>query len=490
VPLGCGIAGRVARDGKPVLVQDARATPRATRANDPDLASSFLSAPIAMSVPIASHARIVGVLNVTNPRDGRALTPEDLDWAQAMGTQIGVALESMRRLAEVRRAYDSLREAQDQLVASERLKAVGQMAAGVAHDFNNWLAVILGRTETCLLRLDSAAEIDRSSLRTDLEAITRTAIQGADAVRRVQDFTRPRSDAPQDRVLLSRVVREAIEMTRPKWRGEVGSRGKSIEIDTSIGDTPAVLGSAHELSQVLSNLIFNAVEAMPDGGRLSFRTGIDGGRVFAEVADTGQGMDEGTRARLFEPFFTTKATGNGLGMSIVQGIVHAHGGTIDVQSAPGAGTRFRLAFPAAQVDACTTLPDAEPAVDARRARILLVDDDQAVRETLRDILEAIGHEVVAVSSGPQATRACDTGRFDVVITDFNMPGMSGLEVAAELRRRDGGLPVILLTGWAASPEADLLAEAGIEMTLTKPCSVDTLRKAVAAVVQRVATGRA
>jgi signal transduction histidine kinase len=478
VPVGEGIAGRVARDARPFLVQDVKADPRMQGAGMADLANSFICAPLVLSVPIVSHAKTLGVLNVTNRRSGQPFTPEDLEYVQGMASQIAVTVESARRFEDLQHAYESLRNAQQQLVVAARLQAVGQMAAGVAHDFNNALAVILGRTETCLLRLDAGGEIDRDAMRNNLETIAKVALQGAGAVRRVQDFTRIRKDAPRGRVDINQVIRDSVEMTRPKWRGEAGARGKEIQIELSLDDIPPVRGNSHEISQVVSNLIFNAVEAMPEGGQLSFHTSLAGDRVVVEVVDTGVGMDEEAKRRVFEPFFTTKPTGNGLGMSIVYGIVLRHEGTIDVESAPGRGARFCLAFPVVTGSGDDVIEDPEPDTVPRHARILFVDDDEIVRQTIQYALEDGGHQVVAVSSGPQAIDAFDPAQFDVAITDFNMPIMSGVELACRLRERDGDLPIILLSGWANLEEEEAIRRAGIGFVLSKPCQAETLHRTV------------
>jgi len=276
-------------------------------------------------------------------------------------------------------------------------------------------------------------------------------------------------------VCLNDVVRDAVEIARPKWEAESKAQGKQVELAMNLREIPDVSGNVYELTQVVSNLIFNAVEAMPEGGRIAITTTSDGGRVTMRVADTGTGMDEETRKRLFEPFFTTKETGQGLGTSIVFGIVSRHHGEVSVDSELGKGTVFTVTFPVLGDRRTEQAP--EPAETHRsfaEARILLVDDDDLVRETHGEVLKAGGHHVVPVRSGAEAVELCGSAEFDLVITDMSMPGLSGLDLATRLKRIDAGLPVVLLSGWAVQELEEKVREAGIDHILVKPCLMEDL----------------
>jgi CheY-like chemotaxis protein len=478
VGLGDGIAGRVALTGRHFLVRDAATDERIEPREGENLSGSFISAPIVLSMPIKSAEKVSGVINVTNRRSGVPFDEDDVGYLSGLAGQLAVAIERARHFDDLQRAYRSLKSTQDQLVFSERLKAIGQMAAGVAHDFNNSLSVILGRTQLVLRRL-AAPDANVGQIRGDLETIEKISLQGAETVKRVQEYTRLRKDLPHAIVDLNVVVREAVEMTRPKWKEESEVRGRRIEVELELGDVPAVAGNLYELTQVVGNLIFNCVEAMPQGGTIGFRTRRDAEEVVLEVRDTGVGMGEETLSRLFEPFFTTKETGQGLGTSIVWGIVTRHLGSIEVDSAIGEGTTVKIRLPRFRGNATEQDSAGRPGGgESKVARVLLVDDDDMVRETYESALAMHGHEVTPASSGRKALEALAGGPFDLIVTDLSMEGMSGLELSRAVRRTDGLTPIILLSGWAIQQDEEQVRAAGVDLVLAKPCPIGRLLAAV------------
>lgn len=482
VALGEGIAGRVAQTGEPFLVTDAATDLRVDER--PDLSSSFISAPIAFSVPIKSEREIFGVVNVTNRASGKPFTADDTAFLSGLAGQLGIVIDGARRSDQLHKAYQSLRVMQDQLVFSERIKAVGQMAAGVAHDFNNSLSVILTRAQFAINRLEDGAP-DLDSIRADLETIVKTSLQGAETIKRVQEYTRIRKGSPNASVDLNAVILDAVEIARPMWKEQCEAVGVSVEVITDLGPIEAVSGNVYELTQVVNNLIFNAVEAMPDGGTIRISTRVDEGRVRMQVTDSGTGMSDETRQRIFEPFFSTKETGQGLGTSIIFNIVERHQGRIDVESELGKGTSFTIRLPIFTGDLASEGPIAEPeTLPPVESRILLVDDDATVRETNAEILGCGGHTVTAVASGSQALKRLQRERFDLVITDLSMPGMSGLELAEKIRSFDSELPVLLFSGWAIQEQEEKLAAVGIEHVLAKPCLMEDLLATVQRATRR------
>jgi signal transduction histidine kinase/DNA-binding response OmpR family regulator len=465
--LGEGVSGRVAQNGKAVLVEDATRSDLTGQPCKPTLSDSFISAPIVLSIPIKAGKHVLGVINVTNRRSKRPFGEGDLEYLAGLAGQLAVAIERARHL-------ETMLAAQKQLVASERMKALGQMAAGVAHDFNNTLGAILTRAEFALTRLDADSP-DLEAVRSDLESIRKVSLQGASTIKRIQEYTRIRKDVPTAAVDLNQVVQEAIEMTRPKWKDECEAKGTRIELRIEAGKIPKVAGDFHALTQVVDNLIFNAVEAMPRGGTLSFRTWAEADSVHLEVADTGIGMDDQCRRRLFEPFFTTKETGQGLGTSIAYGIVSRHHGEILVDSAPGQGTTFHVRLlPARSEDAQPVMAVPRATKGPRTGRILVVEDDPMLREAFEEVLSSGGHKVVAASNGNQAIGLLARQEFDLVITDLGMPGVSGLDLARAVKRSDADLPVVLLTGWAVQQGEPKIREAGVDYVLVKPCPNKTL----------------
>lgn len=476
VKLGEGIAGGVAKSGEPFLATDVRGDDRVENARD-DLANSFMSAPITLSIPIRSGENSLGVINATNRGSNAPFDAEDLAYLTGLAGQLAVAVERARQFDDLEVAFRTQQRTQEQLVVAERHNAVGQMAAGVAHDFNNALGVIVGRTEQTLAAL-STSGTDPARIRSNLEAILHVSEVAAKAVRRIQDYTRIRVDRPHESVDMVEVVRSAVEMTRPKWDPGFVAGRPTIEMNLDLTPVSPVVGDFQELEQVVNNLLFNAVEAMPDGGRLSFHSRDEDGDVVLEVSDTGVGMEEATRARLFEPFFTTKAAGNGLGTSVMLGIVERHSGTIEVETEPERGSLFRIRLP--RGNAVPVAPSSSLAsIGSSAGRILLVDDDEMLRTTVMAMLGEVGHHVVEAASGEEALQLFAADTFHLALVDLNMPGMGGLATIEALRNQNDRVLLGVLSGTANLNHDSTLREAGADFTLTKPCRMAELLGTVA-----------
>ncbi len=363
----------------------------------------------------------------------------------------------------------SLRE---QLVDTERLRALGELSGGVAHDFNNLLSAILGRTQ--LLRRELLSdEVDRN-----LAVIEKAALDGRETVRRIQEFSRTRQEKDFSRLDLEEILRDAVEITRTRWKTDAERNNISVRLDLSLRDVCPVLGKDSELREVFTNLILNALDAMPAGGVLRVRCIRDGATVLVEVTDTGIGMDEDTRRHLFDPFFTTKGQGGtGLGLSMVYGIVTRHGGRIEVTSEPGRGTSFFLEFPVAQEQTPSHLPgSAEDKRDGeiRPSKILVIDDEPEIAEILKDVLTAEGHTVETASGGREGLQRFSEERFDLVFTDLGMPDMSGWDVASGIREDNPGIPVVLVTGWGATLNEEEVESHSIAAVVNKPFDITDL----------------
>ena len=414
-----------------------------------------------LGVPMSAGNVVYGVLLVASD----AFTEPDERLLADIGQLAGLALRSARLFEERGRAYAELAAAQDSLMRAEKLRALGEMASGVAHDFNNLLAAISGRTQLLLGRVTDATQLRW------VNAIKRAADDGAQTVRRLQEFTRIRRDQPFVAVDLNDIIRGALEVTETRWRNEAQSRGVTIDVETTLAPEPAMmLGSASELREVFTNLILNAVDAMPEGGRLTLSSVADETEVEARIDDTGQGMSEEVRQKLFDPFFTTKGPkGTGLGLSITFGIVSRHGGRISVESALGRGTTFRLRFPARSADeqAEAAAPEAEP-TPLRRLRCLVVDDEEEVASTLADMLEAKGHEPVVFTKSTEALRQLADQHFDIVFTDLAMPDVSGWQLARAVKQASPDLPVVLITGFGVELSPEECRSNHVDAVLTKP----------------------
>jgi PAS domain S-box-containing protein len=385
----------------------------------------------------------------------------------------------------VLRDVTETRRSQDRVAQTERLRALGEMASGVAHDFNNLIAVILGR---CELLLGPAFGIEER-LASHLEVIKRAALDGAETVKRLQAFSGVSSPAAGEAMDLVAIVRDIVEFTRARWKDAAQQRGVTIEVETEVEPVPPLSGSPAELREVLVNLVFNAVDAMPEGGTIRITVQRHDDEVWLQVRDTGTGMPEAVRRRIFEPFFTTKGTrGAGLGLSMSYAIVTRLGGRLEVESAPGAGTTFTIALPFQPAEPQTIEGETAgmPALS-----ILLVDDQPQMLETAALMLELEGHLVVMAESGAEALARIrqlkESGEaFDVVLTDLGMPGMNGLQLIQAIRAEDVETPCVLVTGWGTKLAADDVEAAGAQALLPKPFSSAQLHAVLAEVVRSYA----
>ncbi len=297
-----------------------------------------------------------------------------------------MVLQNSRLYQELDRSFHELQETQERLAQAEearrvdRLRAVGQMASGIAHNFNNILSAIIGRVQLLKLRAERG-EFSADDLLSNLNVIEQAGMDGAETVRRIQEFSRGGVAEEPVRASLNDLVNNVLEITKPRWKDESESRGAPIRIVTEFGDLPAVVCVPSQIREALTNLVFNAVDAMPKGGTLTLRTERNGESAFLHVQDTGQGMTAEVRDRLFDPFFSTKGVkGTGLGLSTVYGIVKRHRGKIEVQSQPGRGTCFSIRLPLATQGAGQQIK--ENLMSSQPWKILVADDEANVREVL------------------------------------------------------------------------------------------------------------
>ena len=351
-------------------------------------------------------------------------------------------------LIAIVRDITAQREVEKQLHQSEKLTALGQLAGGIAHDFNNLLQAILGYAQLMKQSLHDSQFVSRS-----LNVVEAAAVDGAETVRRIQQFARLRPDGPPVGVDINQSVHDAVAMIRPRLEEKIARDNRPLDLRLDLGTIETINGRPAALTELMTNLLLNALDAMPDGGTLTVTTrGEPGRHVVLTVTDTGIGMSEAVRRRIFEPFFSTKGEGgSGLGLSMVYAIVRRHGGDIRVESEPGRGAMFTLTFPVASEPVGAEPESALPRA-RRPARVLLVDDDPKVLGTLTEILRSVGHSVTAAASGGVALASYGPGRFDVVLTNLGMAGMNGWELAERVRRVDADIAILLITGWGLRDE--------------------------------------
>ena len=378
---------------------------------------------------------------------------------------------------ELEKALRELKATQQQAIQQERLRAIGQMASGIAHDFNNTLTPILGFSD---LLLEKPGILENTEQARKFIGFLRTSAQdAANVVARLRQFYRPLDKDEEFPVIdLNSVITQSISLTEPKWRRQAQADGITIQVESKLQPIPPIAGDESGLREVLTNLIFNAVDAMPAGGTITLETESDAEHVIIRVRDTGSGMTEAVRQRCLEPFFSTKGErGTGLGLSMVYGIIERHRGKIDVESTPGEGATFVIRLPIAHP--ATAKVTASFKTKSRSAlKVLVVDDESRVREVITAYLRAEGHAVTTATSGREGIEQFRAQPFDMVVTDRAMPEMSGDQMASIIKRLRPDVPVVLLTGFGALIEVTGSQSKDVDVVLSKPVTLDALRKTI------------
>jgi len=434
-----------------------------------------------VAVPMMVDGEFYGALVVARAQIN-SFSSGECEFLTHLSEHVAQAAQHAQLHNALQAAYDDLRETQAGILQQERLRALGQMASGVAHDINNAISPVSLYTESLLAREKGLSAPGRGQL----EVIQRAISDVAQTVARMREFYRPReSQMPLAHVQINDLVRQVVELTHVRWSDMPQQRGVTIVLKQELDPMlPVVMGADSEIREALTNLVFNSVDAMPEGGALTLRTRTDDkGLVVVEVLDSGVGMDEDSRRRCLEPFFTTKGErGSGLGLPMVYGMVQRHNADIAIESEVGKGTTIRLSFPAAPVQApARTVATVEV---PRGLRLLLVDDDPVLLKSLRDALEADGHDIVTANGGREGietfreafeAKQC----FDAVVTDLGMPYVDGRQVANSVKSISADAPVILLTGWGQRLQAEGDLPAHVNLVLAKPPRLRELREALA-----------
>ena len=354
------------------------------------------------------------------------------------------------------------KEERERAARADKLRALGQLASGVAHDFNNSLAAILGRAQ--LLR----RQVNDPALIRNLDIIQTAAEDAAATVRRIQTFARKSPVKEFEMLDVGGLLQDAVEITRTRWENEARLRGLEYEVNLNAETGCSTYGSASELREVFVNLIVNAVDAMPRGGKLNISCRLNESRLQLEFSDNGMGMPEEVRQKIFEPFFSTKgAHGTGLGLSVSYSILERHEGSISVTSEHGNGTTFTIDLPAIATESTET-EDAEDLDQVPALKILVIDDEASVRETLAEMLVAVNHDVQLAESGHQALEKLISGNFDLVFTDLAMPEMDGWETARAIRKHCPNIRIIMVTGYGPATPPPIGEEHLVDGIIGKP----------------------
>ena len=376
---------------------------------------------------------------------------------------------------------------EQQLIQSEKLNVLGEIAGGVSHNFNNILGVILGRCQLLQHHLDKPDLLEKG-----LNIIEKAAQDGSRITGRLQDSVRARK-APLciSTVDINEIIKDVIDFTGTKWKDEAEAKGITISIKTSLAELPPVVGNASELREVFTNLVFNSIEAMPISGQIQIKTAVSGEMVSVSFSDSGEGMSEEVRSKVFDPFFSTKAhKGTGLGMSLSYNIVSKHRGEINVESTEGEGTTFTILLPIQSEAEKSETKESATAIPAEleTANILVVDDDENIRDVFFDFLTYHNHCISLASDGKEALALFKTGNYDAVITDLGMHGMSGLELASSIKDIDPKTPVILITGWNPEINDNSAKQRNVDFEMTKPFDLNQVLDVIAKAMKLRKTG--
>jgi signal transduction histidine kinase/ActR/RegA family two-component response regulator len=422
------------------------------------LAVSIGTPAIILTIPIVA----VIYMTLRTYRENIETTAEKVTQAENHVRELSSYIEEQARIRE-------------QFTQIEKLSALGELASGVAHNFNNTLAGILARAQM-ILNINGLPEDATKGL----QVIVRTAEDGAKTVKRIQDFARQRRDQMFEPIAVDHLLWEVGEITRPRWKDRAEAENIHISLSLKIDSEAWVMGDAGELREVLVNMVFNAVDAMPAGGRLTLAARESDGLVEISITDTGGGMSECVRSRVFDPFFTTKGKGGmGLGLAVSYGTIRRHEGTISVNSIEGQGTTFYIRLPAAghvkpsQEKLAPRKPTGVAALP-RKVRILVVEDEDYLRDLLRDIIEGAGCEVALAANGVEALDLFGAQTFDAVYTDVGLPGMNGWELARNLRVQNEKILIAIITGWGDAVSAGEREEAQVNWVVTKPFSLERI----------------
>ena len=412
-------------------------------------------------IPIILKDNVIGTLFLRSVRDNKFFNEREIKFLKVVARIAANALDNAF-------LYENLESTRLQLVQSERLRALGELATGVAHNFNNLLSGILGHTQMLLSK-----DID-ASIRERLQIVEKLVLDGGEIVRRIQEFTRLRTTKDFSAVNLKDIINDVVRMTELKWSGGHNTSKIVLRVDANQMEIPIVDGNATELREVFINILFNAVDAMPNGGELRIRTETNGKNVFVYFIDTGEGMSEETRKRVFDPFFTTKGSkGTGLGMSVAYGIINRHNGQISIDSELGIGTTVTVQLPVSE----KVIKEIECNYGLRReerARILLIEDHKITLDVLAENLVNLGYYVQKVESGMAGIKIFKGGNYDIVITDVGLCDISGWTVSKKIKEISSHVPVVFITGWGNQLSSSQLKECGVDYVLTKPFRIEEI----------------
>lgn len=458
--IGEGITGWVAQTGEAQIIDDGERHPRSRHIPG----SHYVDESMLVS-PMIYEGEVRGVITLSK-LGLKQFNQNHLALLNILANEAVVSIENAKLFESLKQAYAKLKEAQEQLIQSEKLRALGEMAGGVAHDFNNLLGAILGRAQLLLL------STQEKETKRGLNIIEKAALDGAETVRRIQEFTRLRTDENFKMLDINEILKESIEITKHKWKDEAQKKGILIQVETNLNQNLApVAGNPSELREVFVNMILNSVDAMTKGGTLKISSQINENHILATVTDTGIGMSETVKRKVFDPFFTTKGPkGNGLGMSLAYGIIVRHSGKILIESQEGKGTTFTVRLPKRKLDDQKRIKE-KTSEENHPENILIIDDEPAIRDLLCDLIQSKGHQAMAVDNSLKGIELFKKGEFGIVFTDLSMPEMSGWEVVKQLKAIEPEVVIVMVIDWGTQVDNKKIKANSVDLLMDKPFEV-------------------
>jgi signal transduction histidine kinase/CheY-like chemotaxis protein len=460
VNLGKSVAGWVMEHNQPLLLNKG--------VNGYDFSNLVEKSRVitsALCVPLRIKGDAKGVLNVNIIDREKKFDEVDLQLLSIFAESATIAIEKASLLAE-------LKQKANELIESERLRTIGELSGGIAHELNNLLNVVMNRIQ--LLQDFSENE----GFKRNIEAIEKSVSDAAEIVQRLQEFAGKISEKNFVNIDINSIINDVLEITKPQWNELPKLAGIQINLVKELNPLPPVFGSPVELREVLMNLLFNAIDALPQGGIIQIRSFREKENIFLSVSDNGLGMTEEVQEKIFEPFFTTKSgSRTGLGLSVSQSIVCKHSGEILVQSKPKKGSTFLVKLPIASIVSKEIWVENRSVLD-KSLKILLIEDREDVREGLKELLTTDGHWLKVTSRGEEGINLLKHEGFDLVITDMGMEGMTGWDVAKEAKKINPQMPVMGITGWGPNAVTKSTQDSGIDLLLNKPIKKKEIQEAL------------
>jgi len=459
--LGQSISGWVVKNNQPLLLQD-----EVDPSQYKDYVEKDRNITSALCTPLRANGLVKGVLNVNLINRQRRFNENDLQLLSIFAESAGIAIEKAS-------LHQELKERINQLIQTEKFKAVGKLTSALMHDFNNFLSIIIGRAQLL------SVQTKDTNLSKHIESIIKVSTQAADIIQRLNQFGMPAPEKEFRNTDLNQVVKEAIELTRSKWNEWAKLRGIKIKIGQDLSPLPPIFGNPADLREVIINMFLNSIDALPKGGVISLRTWQEDEKIFLSLKDNGVGMNEEVKKKLFEPFFSTKhEKGNGLGMAVAYSIILQHNGRIAVESEEGKGTTFIIRLPVSTVKDKDKEDTTKIKLPGEKVHILLIEDDEDLQGVLAEMLSSEGYEVKVACSGTEGISFLKVKKYDVIITDLGIAGMTGWDFAAEAKEINPHIPVILVSGWGDQILTKEAKDLGVEVILSKPIKRENLKRAI------------